>query len=50
MVAGEEGFRVSDVRNSDRPALRGKVFYADSIHPDGNTGARWVCVGGGDLR
>ena len=42
MVANEEGFQVSDVRRSNISGLRGKAFYADNVHPDGNTGSRSV--------
>ena len=42
MAAGEAGFVVSRLRKEDDAGLRGKAFYYDAIHPDGNTGARWV--------
>lgn len=40
MVAGEAGFQVSLLRKEDEAGLKGKAFYYDPVHPDGNTGAR----------
>ena len=42
MAADEIGFQVSFPRRSNMTGLRGRSFYVDTVHPDGNTGARYV--------
>lgn len=40
MVAAKEGYSVHAPRLRDLQELKGKAFYYDPIHPDGNTGHR----------
>lgn len=36
------GFNVSSPREQNDAVMKGKAFYYDHIHPDGNTGHRQV--------
>ena len=42
MAAGARGFEARAPREGAGGALKGRAFYYDFIHPDGNTGHRCV--------
>lgn len=44
MQADEPGFLPGKTRNKDELGLKNVAFYYDDIHPDGRTGARYVCM------